>query len=51
LLERRTGARHQDRVVAEVAEGADQPQRLPLAAAHLVSEIEVKDAHPPHFTA
>ena len=50
-VERRILARQQGGLHACGGQAFDQPQHLPLAAAHLSSGIEVKDAHQLMFLA
>ena len=44
-IERRAGAGQQLTFVAGGAESIDQPQQLPLPAAHFRSGIEMEDSH------
>jgi hypothetical protein len=51
LEQRSAAARQQRGFHARRGQAFDQPQRLPLAAAHFLSGIEVQDAHQLMFLA
>jgi hypothetical protein len=50
-LERRARPRQQGRLHPRAGEPLDQPQHLPLAAAHLAPGIQMQDAHQLMFLA